>query len=164
MRMKALLAFATGFVAAGALLAQTKMSGTLSCGKADPQHAIEVQDGVAGHSLTLVKTTCTWSKPFEMAGLQGKDGASASTGDSKGGVSADQGYHTGTVSNGDTYWVRFQGTSTMANGALQSQKGTWSFTGGTGKLKGLQGKGTYKTTASPDGTSSVEVEGEYKLP
>jgi hypothetical protein len=42
--------------------------------------------------------------------------------------------------------------------------GTWSFDGGTGKLKGLTGKGTYKTTTNADGTGSAEIEGEYKLP
>ena len=111
-----------------------------------------------------MKTTCTWSKPFAIAGLQSKDGVSVSTGDAKGAASADRGYHTGTMANGDHYWVRFEGTSTMANGALQSQKGTWSFTGGTGKLKGLKGQGTYKGTPAADGSLTFEIEGESSIP
>ena len=42
--------------------------------------------------------------------------------------------------------------------------GTWSFTGGTGKLKGIKGKGTCKGTFKPDGTSSWDMEGEYQMP
>jgi hypothetical protein len=42
------------------------------------------------------------------------------------------------------------------------QKGTWSFTGGTGKLKGIKGKGTYTCTPSGDGVS-CEIEGDYQL-
>jgi hypothetical protein len=47
---------------------------------------------------------------------------------------------------------------------LESAEGKWSFGGGTGKLKGLKGKGTYKGKGAPDGTLTVEVEGEYELP
>jgi len=45
-----------------------------------------------------------------------------------------------------------------------STVGTWSFTGGTGKLKGLKGKGTYKGTGNADGSMTYEVEGDYELP
>jgi len=163
MRWKSVLALAAGLCAAMSLSAQTKVSGTLQCGKSEPQ-AIPVADGVPGHALVLVKTPCTWSKPFEIAGLQGKEGVSVAINDAKGDTSSDSGYHTGTMSNGDQYWVHFQGTSRSAKGVLQGQSGTWSFTGGTGKLKGLQGKGTYKTTGAADGTATVQVAGEYKLP
>jgi hypothetical protein len=46
----------------------------------------------------------------------------------------------------------------------ESAEGTWSFVGGTGKLKGLKGKGTYKGKYAADGTSTYEIEGEYELP
>ncbi len=35
---------------------------------------------------------------------------------------------------------------------------------GTGKLKGIKGKGTYKGTALPDGSISYKVDAEYRLP
>lgn len=60
--------------------------------------------------------------------------------------------------------MRFQGANTVKNGAIQSSQGTWSFTGGTGKLKGIKGKGTYKGTGTADGGVTYEVEGEYELP
>src|SRR4030095_12136171 len=164
MRTRPLLPLAAGLLAAASLHAQTKISGTLQCAKSNPQYAIEVPDGAKGHALELAKTARTWSKPIEMAGLQSKDGASVAVADGKDNHSADRGYHTGTMSNGDHYWVQFQGVSESANGSMQSQTGTWNFAGGTGKLKGLQGKGTYKTKGAPDGTATVQVEGTYKLP
>jgi len=46
---------------------------------------------------------------------------------------------------------------------IESTKGTWAFTGGTGKLAGIRGKGTY--TASEDETGGVvSMEGEYAVP
>jgi len=50
----------------------------------------------------------------------------------------------------------------MKDGNLESGKGTWGFTGGSGKLKGIKGKGTYTCAPSGDG-SSCNVEGEYQL-
>jgi hypothetical protein len=38
------------------------------------------------------------------------------------------------------------------------------YTSGTGKLKGIKGKGTYKGTPNSDGTVSYKVDGEYRLP
>ena len=39
-----------------------------------------------------------------------------------------------------------------------------NFKGGTGKLKGLTGKGTCKGTFNADGTSSWDIQGDYKIP
>ena len=39
-------------------------------------------------------------------------------------------------------------------------EGKWTFTSGTGKLKGM----TYNGTGAADGTSSIDVEDEYTLP
>jgi hypothetical protein len=68
------------------------------------------------------------------------------------------------MANGHKYYVRYQGTSTMKDGAMQTTEGKWSFSGGTGKLKGLKGSGTYKGTGSADGGATFEVEGDYSLP
>lgn len=37
------------------------------------------------------------------------------------------------------------------------------YTGGTGKLKGIKGKGTYTVTLNEDGSGVVDVEGEYTV-
>jgi hypothetical protein len=68
------------------------------------------------------------------------------------------------MANGDNMYVRIQGASTLKDGAVERANGAWSFTGGTGGLKGVKGKGTYKGKGAPDGSTTYEVEGEYELP
>ncbi len=67
------------------------------------------------------------------------------------------------MANGDKMYVRIQGSATLKDGTVESANGAWSFTGGTGKLKGVKGKGTYKGKDVPDGSATYEVEGEYEL-
>jgi hypothetical protein len=51
----------------------------------------------------------------------------------------------------------------MKDQNYESGEGTWSFTGGTGKLKGIKGKGMYK--CKPEGDNvTCDIEGEYTLP
>jgi hypothetical protein len=52
----------------------------------------------------------------------------------------------------------------LKDGVAQTSEGKSSFTGGTGKFKGINGKGTFKTKFAPDGTATAEGEGEYTLP
>ena len=40
---------------------------------------------------------------------------------------------------------------------------TWSFAGGTGKLKGLTGKGTCAGTFDASGGATFDIVGEYAL-
>ena len=163
MRVRTLVVFLVSAALATIASAQTKISGTLQCGKADPSHAVEVGDE-PGHVMTLGKVACTWSKTFEMAGSASKDGYSIASGEIRAGKSTENGIHIGTLANGDTYFVRFRGDGTAAKDGSGSASGTWSFTGGTGKLKGLTGKGTYKTTSAADGTGTAQIEGDYKTP
>jgi hypothetical protein len=48
----------------------------------------------------------------------------------------------------------------MKDQKYESGEGTWSFAGGTGKLKG---KGTYRCEPASDNVD-CDVEGEYTLP
>jgi hypothetical protein len=148
---------------AGAALAQTKISGTGTCGKADASHAIEAGDR-AGHVLVVTQVSCTWSAPMEMAGLKSKTYKVAATSDSAGGHSQDRGYVVVVMDNGDKAYIRFQGTGTSKEGGAHSGEGTWSYTGGTGKLKGLKGKGTFKGSGASADVTEDQVEGEYTLP
>ena len=152
-----------GVLVSVSLSAQTKISGTLSCAKPDPMYSIPVEDG-SGTVMGLVKVPCTWSKAIEMAGSTGKDGYGVAAFEMHGGKTKDHGIHVGTMSNGDKYYVHFQGTGTMNADHSGTGSGTWTFEGGTGKLKGLTGKGTYKVTGKADGTATEEIEGEYKTP
>jgi len=144
-------------------LAQSKISGTVQCAKSDQQHVLEVGDH-PGHSLMISKGKCTWTKPMEIAGTQTKDDVGTNFDEVHGNKSQGHGYVVGTMANGDNMYVRTQGSSTLKDSAVESANGAWSFTGGTGKLKGVKGKGTYKGKGAPDGSATYEVEGEYELP
>src|SRR5258708_4938757 len=52
--------------------AQTKVAGTIECGKPDTQQAIQIPDK-AGHAFTIAQQKCTWSKPMEFNGVKTKD-------------------------------------------------------------------------------------------
>jgi hypothetical protein len=154
--MAALVCFA-----AVTAIGQTKISGTAQCGKSDPQHLVPVGDR-PDHSLGVEQTKCTWTKPMEIEGAKSKDGVSTETTDISGDTIRAHGFHVSTMDSGDKFFVWYQGTATTKDGALVSQTGTWGFTGGTGKLKGIKGKGTFTCTPSGDVTS-CEVEGDYQL-
>ena len=161
-RFLLVLAMAIGFVSVAS--AQTKSSGTLNCTKPDPMHMIEVGDK-AGHAMMVDKSTCTWSKPMDVGGMQSKDGTSTEISEANGAKSTGNGVHWGTVEGGDKYFVRYTSRATSTKeGALETVSGTWKYTGGTGKLKGLKGSGTYKGKGNADGSASFDVEGEWSLP
>jgi hypothetical protein len=114
--------------------------------------------------LAVGRAQCVWTG-FEVAGQPSKSGISTDleeiTGDS---VASVRGYFVSTMLAGDTTTVRYQGSSKMKDGKFVSGEGTWTYTSGTGKLKGIKGKGTYKGTPNSDGTVSYKVDGEYRLP
>jgi len=147
---------------AGRAAAQNKITGDGKCGKADQQGSVDVGDR-AGHSLVLMKFSCTWATPFEMAGLKSKDYTGSVVSDFSSGKSQDRGYVVITMDNGDKAFVRVTGSGTRAQDGSGTGEGTWSYTGGTGKLRGLTGKGTYKSTGTADGGQD-HIEGEYSLP
>lgn len=143
---------------AGTAAAQTKVSGTALFAKADPQTILPSGDG-AGHSLGVAQRKCTWTTQMEVGGEKSKEGTSTATMDITGSTARTHGYHVTTTDAGDKYFVSFQGTGTLKDGVETAEKGTWSFAGGTGKLKGITGKGTYTCTPSGDGVS-CDIEGE----
>lgn len=143
--------------------AQNKVSGTLQCSKPDPQHMIEIGDR-ASHALEIEQVKCVWIKSFEEGGIQSKEGMSTSSGEINGNMIHLSGFHITTMANGDKSFVSYHGSSTMKDGKPGSAQGTWAYTGGTGKLKGIKGKGTFKGTPAEDGGMTYEVEGEYELP
>jgi len=164
MKMRFVLMFLGACALATSATAQTKTSGALQCAKSDPVNMIEVGDQ-PGHAFVIAKTACTWSKPMDIAGTPTKDGVSVGTEEMSGGRSNGSGSHWSSMANGDKIFVRFQGKSTYdKDGKMLTSKGTWSYTDGTGKLKGIKGKGTYDGKGSPDGTATYAVEGDYTLP
>jgi hypothetical protein len=152
-----------GILVAVSLSAATKTSGTATC-KMDPAAPppVAVSDQ-PNHSFAIGKAQCTWTG-FSVGGQAYKDGVSTSLGEISGDTNSYHGYHVATTAIGDTTVDKFQGSAKLKDGKPVSDGGTWSFTGGTGKLKGIKGKGTYKGTANADGSMTYKVDGEYSLP
>lgn len=163
MRLKNVLLILLALSLAATAWAQTKISGTLQCGKPDPSYTIPVGDR-PDHAFVIGKTKCTWTTAPEVAGTQAKDHEYASFADIRGARGQVRSAAVGTMANGDKYFASTQGPMTVKEGVTQTSDGAWSFTGGTGKLKGLKGKGTFKGKAGADGAMTIEVEGEYQLP
>jgi hypothetical protein len=161
MRVKTAFVFLCAAALAVTAAAQTKMSGTATC-KSDPPAPVAIGDR-AGHAFSVSQAQCTWSK-LEIAGASAKDGVSTAIGETSGNTTSARGYHVGTMEGGDKWTCSFQGKTTAKDGKPVSDKGTWTFTQGTGKLKGIKGKGTFVGTPVADGTWTYQIEGEYSLP
>ena len=163
--MKRTLSLLFAITAAASLAtAQNKLSGSATCpGKPGESHSIEVGDH-PGHAYVISKSVCTWTKPFEIAGIKSKDHTIVGFQEIDGSKITDRSSAVGTMDNGDKYYVRAQGTSRTKDQKFEGNDGSWNFTGGTGKLKGLKGKGTYKCAPEGDNNRCDIIEGEYTLP
>ncbi len=115
------------------------------------------------HSISLDQRTCKWDKPIVLVGLPGLEYTATGVDDVQFDKSRDQGYVVGTVSNGDKYFLRYEGTATLKDGVPLNLEGGWHYTGGTGKLRGLSGGGTYTAKPTASGGMSFEIEGAYQI-
>jgi hypothetical protein len=144
--------------------AQTKVTGHQNCLKPDVVGTSDAGDK-AGHTMVLQKFTCTWSAGMEMAGVKSKDGMSVEFVEMWTTKATTTGTYTGNMDNGDKFFVSFHDSAKAKDGMpVGPIHGTWMYTGGTGKLKGVTGKGTYTVTPNADGTAVVDVEGDYTIP
>jgi hypothetical protein len=148
---------------AGLAQAQLKVGGAGKCRKPESLQTVEVGDR-PGHMLLVMKYSCTWMTPVEMAGVKAKSYTAAISSDAMGQRSQDRGYVVVTMENGDKAFVRVQGTGMATEKGPHSGEGTWAYTGGTGTLKGLKGKGTYKSSGATADSTDDQIEGEYTLP
>jgi hypothetical protein len=148
--------------AAAAAQAQTKFTMSGKCLKPDVQQAVPAGDA-PGHMLTLAEGKCTPVKPSEVAGSPSKEATFAEQGDVKGDKARVWGMYAETLANGEKVFYRYEGTSVLANGAVQSMKNKWQIEGGTDKLKGIKGQGTCNGKGTPDGGLAFDCTGEYTL-
>jgi len=163
MNMRIMLAGCLALLAATGVHGQTKIGGTLKCDKPEPAYRIEVGDR-PGHVMVLEKQTCSWTQPLSLGSDKTKEGTSVATVDVSESRANGSGIHIDTTEGGDKVFVSYRYTTVVKGGKAAGADGKWSYTGGTGKLKGIKGSGTFKTTFAEDGTSTTEVEGEYTLP
>jgi hypothetical protein len=161
MRMRSAVMSGLLIASPGLASAQTEFAGAQKCDAPKPQYAIPVGDR-PNHVMSLVKDKCTWTKG-EIAGVMLKDEEDVIASNLAGGVSHDKGYGTARSANGDKLFVQFKGTTMFKDTLPETGRGTWKFTGGTGKLKGIKGDGTFTGQYHPDGTSTFEIKGTYRL-
>jgi len=144
--------------------AQRKISGTENCHQPEIVSATNAGD-MEGHILAVQKNTCTWTTGMEMEGAKAKDGSGVEFVEIWPTRASSDGTYVGNMDNGDKFFVSYHGSVTLKDGAPTGPvHGTWSYTGGTGKLKGITGKGTFTATPNPDGSSEIDVEGDYTIP
>ncbi|HKO05292.1 MAG TPA: hypothetical protein VJW51_11110 [Candidatus Acidoferrales bacterium] len=164
MKLRILSIMGLALLFASAAGAQTKVTGKQQCPKDEVVGTADAGDK-PGHSLQLIKSgTCTWATPMEMEGGKSKDGSSVALVEITTTRATSSGTYVGNMENGDKFFVSFRDSAAVKDGKPGNAKGTWAYTGGTGKLKGITGKGTYTVTNNADGTSVVDVEGEYAVP
>jgi len=163
MRLRSMLACVVVLTFGISVAAQTKISGTKHLAKPDPQTMVQLGDRPV-HAFAVGQVKCAWTKPWQIEGIPGKEGVGTFSGEVEGNKNRFHAYYVDTMENGDKAYYRYQGTAVLKDGAPQTEEGTWSLIRGTGKIKGVTGKGTYKGTAGADGTMTYEVEGEYQTP
>lgn len=137
--------------------AQNKISGTMHCNRPDTDQQLDVGD-VSGHTISLTQATCTWTKAMVFDGVQDTDGISSQISEVDGDNLTSHGYFVDTMANGDKIFLKYEAIIPIAGGDTQSVHGKWTFTGGTGKFKGIQGDGTFSGHGA-----SYDLEGEYAL-
>jgi hypothetical protein len=72
MRFRTIPATLAVMLLATIAVAQTKISGTSTCGKPDQQQKIDVGDK-PGHAFAISQGKCNWTKPMDLAGIQTKE-------------------------------------------------------------------------------------------
>jgi hypothetical protein len=151
------------FLMASAAAAQTKISGAVQCSKPEQVGSVDVGDR-PGHTITLNKGTCTWTTPIEIEGAKTKEDAMVIATEATPTRMTSNGAVVGSLDNGDKIFVSIHDVVPVKDGKPGDGHGTFMFTGGTGKAKGIRGKGTYVLVLSPDCTGTSQVEGEYEMP
>ena len=139
--------------------AQTKITGKLTCAKPSV-------NGTAGDGAQMImfqKSNCTWTTPFTIDGSKPGPTVDVAIGDMTGSIGKDHGYSTTVMDNGDSTIVRYEGTMQMKKDGSGTFKGTWKYVRGTGKFRGISGRGTYKGEGAADGSASGDITGHYSL-
>jgi hypothetical protein len=139
--------------------AQTKISDKLTCAKP----SVRQMAGDGSQSIMFTKSSCTWATPFVIGGNKANETVDAAIADMSGSTAKNHGYSTMVMDNGDSTFVRYEGTMQMKKDGSGTYKGTWKYVRGTGKFRGIKGSGTYKGAGATDGTGWADVTGHYSL-
>ena len=148
------------FVFAVGVQAQGKIDAQWKCDKAAVAHSIDVGDQ-AGHAYVVSQTKCSAAKG-EIGGTQEKEGTGTEFHDVMGNKISWHGIFVETLASGDKIHYSYKGTGTASGGQFASGNNSWTITGGTGKFKGVKGKGGCKGKGGPGGTATWDCEGTYQ--
>lgn len=116
------------------------------------------------HSISLDQRVCEWNPAITIAGVKGDQYTSTGVDDVQFNRARDHGYAVGTMANGDKYFICYDGSSIMNGPTPVHLQGRWHFTGGTGKLAGLKGSGTYTARPTRGGRMLFSIKGKYTIP
>ncbi|HXH48993.1 MAG TPA: hypothetical protein VNM47_06575 [Terriglobia bacterium] len=148
------------FSSAAVALAQTHIAGTAECSGPEQVHVMRLSDQ-AGHFFVMSQGKCHWTKPIDIAGTETQTDEATVTKEVRGNQARVRGYVTETTVSGDKFSYRIQGEQVIERGKTVSEQGQWTIVSGTGKLEGINGKGTY--AGKLQGNDTVfELEGEYQ--
>jgi hypothetical protein len=104
MKARILSITALALLFASAAAAQTKISGQQQCPNSDPVATVAPGDK-PGHTMALVKVTCTWGTPLEIAGAKSKDGTSYAFSELTSTRITSTGTYVASMDNGDMFSV-----------------------------------------------------------
>jgi hypothetical protein len=160
--MIVLIAFAMGiFLVSDAVAAETGKVASRTVFYVTTFHTLKVPD-VEGHAITLLEAKgISFSEKWRPALT-----SLINSLDLIKGVGTFQAYGHTTFPDG-SITAKFEGKTTATGGTLTgmaSNEGTWTYTKGTGKFEGIQGRGTFKSYILGPGQFYSEMEGEYTLP
>jgi hypothetical protein len=160
---KHLLLFSCALALASSAVAQTKITWSIDCDKANPLHVIQIPDR-EGLTFEISQNKCTMTKPMTIEGLEAKELVNTSFAERMGASIRTTTINVTYFVNRDKLYGR--STGTVDQKALTGS-GKLIFTSGTGKLRGIKGNGTYtcKGKGSESGAGyTCESEGEYTMP
>jgi hypothetical protein len=139
--------------------AQTSVSARLTCAKP----SVNETAGEGAQMVTFSRTNCTWSPSYTIDGSKPTRTVDAGIADITGSSGRARGYSTSVFDNGDSTFVRYEGTMQMKKDGSGTDKGTWKYVRGTGKFRGISGSGTFKGAAAADGSGWADINGHYSL-
>ena len=136
------------------------ISGSIVCAPAHQEHALPVE-GRPHHAYAVNQTKCTWTKPWEIGGVASVEGVGTGVVEDHGNWSHSSGTYVDTMANGDKAYYSYEYKTATKDGKTKISGHKWELLGGTGKLKGVKGKGTCEVTPQEDGKVVYECQGKY---
>lgn len=134
------------------------LSGSFS-GRAAAQPALVLHD-VSDHDLNLIEVRGIQKSPDEK--WDNSKITYWGTADLIAGSGSQRGYFVNDHPDGDRDFGTFEGQIVTSGGDV-TLEGTWKFTGGTGKFRGLKGGGTYKGRMTSPVLVENTWEGQYEI-